>query len=103
MAGGWIARRRGPERPRLVAGWPRGPPRSGRLRGPGVALAAIVVAAGIAYAPSFGVPFQFDDEARLLHNMPMQQGGLLDALHWLGNTRIVPSLTLVLNYRLGGF
>ena len=67
------------------------------------ALAAITLAATIAYAPSFAVPFQFDDEARLSHNLAMQQGALFDALRWLGNSRVVPSLTLVLNYRLGGY
>jgi hypothetical protein len=70
---------------------------------PGVALAGIAIAAGIAYAPSLAVPFQFDDEARLSHNIAMQQGALLDALSWLGNSRVVPSLTLLLNYRIGGF
>jgi hypothetical protein len=67
-----------------------------------MAFALISVAAAIAYAPSFAVPFQFDDEARLLHNISMKEGGWMDALRWLGNSRIVPSLTFVLNYRLGG-
>jgi hypothetical protein len=68
-----------------------------------LALAALGAAAAIAYAPSFGVPLQFDDEARLTHNLSMQRGGLLDAVRWLGNSRVIPSLTLVLNYRLGEF
>ena len=64
--------------------------------------ALICIAAAIAYAPSFAAPFQFDDEARLLHNVALQEGRLWDALLWLGNSRLVPSLTFVLNYRLGG-
>jgi hypothetical protein len=76
---------------------------TGRPLRNGFALAAIAIAAAIAYAPSFAVPLQFDDEARLSHNVAMQQGAFLDALRWLGNSRVVPSITLVLNYRLGGF
>ena len=64
-----------------------------------VAIAAVAV---IAYAPSFSVPFQFDDEARLTNNIALQEGTLRDALGWLGTSRVIPSLTLVLNYRLGG-
>jgi protein O-mannosyl-transferase len=68
-----------------------------------LALAVVSAAAAFAYAPSFGVPFQFDDSARLGGNWPLQHGGFLQALLWLGNSRLVPALTLVLNYRLGGF
>lgn len=68
-----------------------------------LALAVVCAAAAIAYAPSFGVPFQFDDSARLGGNWSLQYGGLLEALLWLGNSRLVPALTLVLNYRLGAF
>jgi hypothetical protein len=76
---------------------------SGRTPRLWLAFAVISMAAAIAYAPSFAVPFQFDDEARLLHNVAMQEGGSLgNALRWLGNSRIVPSMTFVLNYRLGG-
>ena len=76
---------------------------SGRPPRAWLAFAVISLAAAIAYAPSFAVPFQFDDEARLLHNDAMQEGGpLWDALRWLGNSRVVPSMTFVLNYQLGG-
>ncbi len=74
-----------------------------RLWSPASALLVIAVAAAIAYAPSFVVPFQFDDEARLTHDVALQQGEFLPALWWMGNSRIVPSATLVLNYRLGGY
>jgi len=67
-----------------------------------LAFAAVCVAAVIAYAPSFLVPFQFDDHSRLMDNRALQEGRLLDAVLWLGNSRVVPSLTLVWNYRLGG-
>ena len=53
----------------------------------------VAIAATIAYAPSFNVPFQFDDEARLLHNEALLNGRVLDAIRWLGNSRAVPSLT----------
>lgn len=75
---------------------------SGRQPRAWLAFMLISIAAAIAYAPSFAVPFQFDDEARLLHNVAMQEGGVWDALWWLGNSRIVPSLTFLVNYRLGG-
>lgn len=86
---------------------PRGqvvPGRSENGRAPRawLAFALIAIAAAIAYAPSFAVPFQFDDEARLQHNISMQKGVLVDALRWLGDSRVVPSLTFVLNYRLCG-
>ena len=76
---------------------------NGRPPRTGLALAAVCAAAAIAYAPSFGVPFQFDDSARLGGNWSLQYGGLFEALQWLGNSRLVPALTLVLNYRFGGF
>ncbi|MGH7789881.1 MAG: hypothetical protein ACRERC_23640, partial [Candidatus Binatia bacterium] len=66
------------------------------------AFLAICAAAAIAYAPSFAVPFQFDDEARLVRHLARQEGGLWDVLRWLGDSRLAPSLTFVLNYRLGG-
>lgn len=74
----------------------------GALRG-GLALGAVCTAAAIAYAPSFAVPFQFDDFSRLGQNWYLQHGYLVEALLWLGTSRIVPGLTLVLNYQLGGF
>jgi hypothetical protein len=74
-----------------------------RRRAAWLARALIAIAAAIAYAPSFAVPFQFDDQARLLHNVAMQQGVVWDALLWLGNSRVVPSLTFLANYWLGGY
>jgi hypothetical protein len=65
-------------------------------------LALIAAAAGIAYAPSFIVPFQFDDYARILDNAPLQQGQWLTALYWLGAARVLPSLTIIGNYLLSG-
>lgn len=74
----------------------------GSPRRTAMAFALICIAAAIAYAPSFAVPFQFDDEARLLRNIAMREGSLWDAVLWLGNSRLVASLTLALNYRFGG-
>jgi hypothetical protein len=69
----------------------------------GLALGAVCAAAAVAYIPSFAVPFQFDDYARLGDHPSLQRGGVFAALPWLGASRVVPGLTLVLNYRLGGF
>jgi len=68
-----------------------------------LALAAIAVAAAVAYAPSFAVPFQYDDDARLTYNHALPDGDLLAAVRWIGNSRVLPALTLILNYRLAGF
>ena len=73
------------------------------MRRRGLALAVVSAAAALAYAPSFSVPFQFDDYARLGQNWALQHGHLVDALLWLGFPRVVPALTLVLNYQLGAF
>ena len=79
----------------------RVPDRGVRRRG--LALALVSAAAALAYAPSFSVPFQFDDYARLGQNWALQHGHWVDALLWLGFPRVVPALTLVLNYQLGAF
>lgn len=73
------------------------------MRRRGLALAAVSAAAALAYAPSFSVPFQFDDYARLGQNQALQHGQLVEALLWLGFPRVVPALTLVLNFQLGEF
>jgi hypothetical protein len=67
-----------------------------------LAIAAVVLAAALAYAPSLFVPFQYDDYARIGENRALAEGRLFDALLWLGNSRVVPSLTLVVNHRIGG-
>ncbi|MGH7789604.1 MAG: hypothetical protein ACRERC_22220, partial [Candidatus Binatia bacterium] len=67
-----------------------------------LAFGAVCAAAVLAYAPSFWVPFQYDDYARIANNEAMLSGRWFEALAWLGNSRIVPSLTVLLNYRLGG-
>ena len=69
----------------------------------GLAVAGVCAAATLAYLPSFWVPFQFDDYARLGDNYSLQHGGLVEALLWLGNSRVVPALTFILNYQLSGF
>jgi hypothetical protein len=66
------------------------------------ALALVGVAAAFAYAPSFAVPFQFDDYARIIDNAPLQEGRYQAALGWLGTSRVLPSLTIVANYLAGG-
>lgn len=73
-----------------------------RLHRPPVVLALVAGAAALAYAPSFVVPFQFDDYARILDNAPLQAGQWRAALGWLGAARVLPSLTLVANYVIGG-
>jgi hypothetical protein len=56
----------------------------------------------IAYVPSFHVPFQFDDYARIVDNAKLREGtGVLESLAWLGSSRVVPALSLALNYALG--
>ena len=65
-------------------------------------LAVIALAAAVAYAPSFAVPFQYDDYARIGQNRALQDGQLFEALVWFGNSRVVPSLTLAANFWAGG-
>lgn len=69
----------------------------------GPALAIVCGLAAVAYAPSFAVPFQFDDYARLGQNWALQHGQFGEALQWLGTARPLPALTLILNYQLSGF
>lgn len=63
------------------------------------ALALLVAVTTAAYLPSFLVPFQFDDHARILANAPLHAGELVGALGWLGNSRLLASLTLWVDYR----
>jgi hypothetical protein len=65
-----------------------------------LALALLCVTTLVAYAPSFLVPFQFDDWARIGNNQALVEGRLWDALTWFGNTRLLPSLTLWGDYQL---
>ena len=62
------------------------------MRGRGLrtalAVTAVGVAAAIAYAPSFAVPFQFDDYARLGENWDLAHGSLIEALRWLGKHNV---------------
>src|SRR3990172_471333 len=67
-----------------------------------IAFVAVAAAALVAYAPSFTVPFQFDDYARIADNAHLLNGGIMTGLGSLGNARVIPSATLMLNYRLGG-
>lgn len=67
-----------------------------------LALALLCVTTLIAYAPSFLVPFQFDDWARIGNNQALLEGRLWGALTWFGNTRLLPSLTLWGDYQLYG-
>lgn len=75
---------------------------SGGARRAAAALAAVWAATLLAYLPSLAAPFQFDDWARLADNPGLQSGDLGVALGWLGAWRVLPGLTLVANYRLGG-
>lgn len=76
----------------MTAGWGR----------TAAVLLLIAAATTLAYAPSFSVPFQFDDYARIIDNVPLQQGDYRVALAWLGSSRLLPSLTLIGNYLAGG-
>ncbi len=67
-----------------------------------LALALLCVTTLIAYAPAFLVPFQFDDWARIANNQALAEGRLWAALTWFGNTRVLPSLTLWVDYQLYG-
>jgi hypothetical protein len=67
-----------------------------------VAVGAVWAVCVIAYLPSLAVPFQFDDYARIAENIPLHQGRYLLALQWLGNARLLPGLTLLFNYAVGG-
>ena len=62
----------------------------------------VCLLAALVFAPSFLVPFQFDDYPRIGGNEALHEGRLGPALAWLGNTRLLPSLTLVADYRLYG-
>lgn len=74
------------------------------LPGRAVRRARILVCllAALVFAPSLLVPFQYDDYPRLLGNEALAEGRLGAALAWLGNSRLLPSLTLVADYRLYG-
>jgi len=67
-----------------------------------LALALLCLATLAAYAPSFLVPFQFDDYGRIASNEALQRGELLAALGWLGNSRLLASLTLWVDYHIYG-
>jgi hypothetical protein len=75
-------------------------PGSGRLI---LAFLLVSAAAFVAYIPSFSVPFQFDDYARLIENVQMHEGNVWKGIGWLGGgARLIPSSTMVLNYNLHG-
>lgn len=69
---------------------------------PWAIVALVGAAALLAYAPSLIVPFQFDDYSRIAYNAPLQRGEWRAALPWLGSSRVLPSLTIIANYVLGG-
>lgn len=74
--------------------------------GAGTLLLAFLLVAGaafIAYIPSFSVPFQFDDYARLHENIQMHRGNFWKGIGWLGGgARLIPSATMLLNFNLNG-
>ena len=75
---------------------------SARSVRPWACFGLVAAAAALAYAPSFIVPFQFDDYARIIDNVPLQDGQWRVALYWLGSSRVLPSLTIIANYVSGG-
>jgi hypothetical protein len=62
----------------------------------------VCLLAALVFAPSLLVPFQYDDYPRLVGNPALAEGPLGAALAWLGNSRLLPSLTLVADYQLYG-
>ncbi len=93
----------GTKRPQPLAQEPATPAQNGScaLR-TSFAFATAAVAALVAYLPSFAVPFQFDDYARIVDNPRLLKGGVMSRLGSLGNARFIPSATLMVNYWLGG-
>lgn len=56
----------------------------------------------IAYGPSFSVPFQFDDYARITGNWNLRAGNWLRGIGQLGGSRVLPAVTVAFNYWLSG-
>ena len=79
-------------------------PRAGNALTVGVAVALTVIAVitTFAYWPSLSVPFQFDDYARIVSNWRLQSGDWIKGIAHLGGVRILPSLTLLWNFRTSG-
>ncbi|PAW65422.1 MAG: hypothetical protein B9S34_11120 [Opitutia bacterium Tous-C1TDCM] len=83
-------------------------PASPRTRETWLAVAVLVVAAWVAYRPSFAVPFYFDDVAAITHNASIRDltrlgTVLLPPADGGGMTgRPVVNLSLAFNYALGG-
>ena len=93
---------------------------SALLRKPSIALLLIALAGAVAYATSFGVPFQFDDDAYVVNNPVLRNfssflspreiaGGeslsptdMPTALRFAFMTRIFGYLTLAANFKLHG-
>jgi len=69
---------------------------------PWLALAVLGAAGTAAYTSSFLVPFQFDDFGRIANNEALQRGDWVAALKWMGNSRLLPSATLLGDYWLYG-
>lgn len=65
-------------------------------------LAAILAVTAAAYVPSFSVPFQFDDYARISENWNLRAGNWLRGMAQLGGSRVVPAMTLAFNFWLSG-
>ncbi len=65
-------------------------------------LALIATVAAIAYWPSFSVPYQFDDYARISGNWHLQQRHWIKGIAQMGGVRILPSATLALNFAISG-
>ena len=81
------------------------PSRSGADRTGGIAaglcFALVCAVTLLAYARSFSSSFQLDDNSQIIANPVMARPSVQGILEF-GGARVVPFVTLVLNYRLGG-
>ena len=64
-------------------------------------LGLVVVVTCVAYARSFTVPFQFDDQPQIVENHAVYNPSLRSILY-RARARIIPLASLALNYSLGG-
>jgi protein O-mannosyl-transferase len=62
---------------------------------------AVALAGALAYARTLSAPFEFDDFDQILHNPAVQHPTAQGLVLW-GRTRLIPYVTLALNWQVGG-